>query len=178
MMEHQHTEAVSLPESLTEHAETEPWYEHDGTELFDDTLRDHLRRRFRQMNATDTEYSPVAHVGARTKIRSKDVEAFTHDLREAAQRWLGEYGPRLTAFGADNDEYDPLTNIGVVHVTREKPRKTVLAASYAVGNPVRVTSVKGKRQHILSVVRSFEQHSYHDHVVRPLFDEYNEKYPY
>lgn len=177
-MEHQHTEEVSLPESISDYILTEPWYEHDGTELFDETLRDHLRRRFRQMNATDTEYSPMAHIGERTKIRSKDVDAFRHDLREAAQRWLGEYGPRLTAFGASNEAGDPLTSLDVVRVTREKPRKTVLAASYAVGKPIPVDPVEKKRQEILSVVRSFEQHSYHENVVRPLFEEYHEKYPY
>ena len=153
------------------------WYEYQGDPLFNDTSIERLRERFRQMN--EYEWEPIATVKGsnshRTKIRTKDLDAFRADLTDAHDEWVAEYGEPLTAFG--NVMYgDQLTE--AVEVVEENPRKTIVAERYDAGRRAFLGGAKGKRQKILLPVRSFEQWLYHTEVVEPLFSKYHEKYPY
>lgn len=155
------------------------WYQYDGENLFDADAVDRLRDRFELMNDTDWEklFTVKGAGGPRTKIRTKDLDAFTEAVRDAEQAFVDEYGPQLTAFG--NRMYgEPVGEMGVVEITEENPRKTVVQANYNTGHRAFIGGADGKKQDILLPVRAFEQWAYHTEVVEPLFEEYHEKYPY
>jgi len=164
--------------NVTNHGD-ETWFEYSSEPLFDDETLDRIRRRFTEMR--DSDYERIATVKSsssyRTKIRTKDLDNFKDDLREARRQWVEEHGDRLTLFG--NAYYgDVLTEYEVVEVKEEKPRKTVVGAEYDASYSTGIGGAKYKKQQILLPIRSFEQWSYHTEVVEPLFEEYNEKYPY
>lgn len=153
------------------------WHEYDGEPLFDSWSR--ILRRFREMRNSD--YEKIATVKGsssfKTKIRSKDLESFKSDLEDARQSWIEDHGDRLTSFG--NTRYgDVLTEYKVVEVSESKPRKTVVRAQYKSGYRAFLGGEDGKRQSILLPIRDYEQWSYHNEVVEPLFEEYHGRYPY
>ena len=155
------------------------WFEHDGEQLFADDTIDRLYDRFAEMENRDWEklFTVKGDSGPRTKIRTKDIDAFIHDLEQDEQSWKDDHGDQLTAFG-QRRYGEPVGEMGVVEIAEQHPRKTVVGANYTTGHAVGVGGADGKRQDILIPVRSFEQWLFNTEVVEPLFDDYHERYPY
>lgn len=175
----QTTELPSKVERKIRNKDGDEWYEYDGEPLFDDEVLDRIRFRFSEMRSSD--YERIAHVKGSsrksTKIRTSDVEEFETDLQNARIQWIDTHGDRLTNFG--NAHYgEVLTDYEVVEIHEQKPRKTVLWAKFDAGRRAFVGGAKGKRQDILLPIRDYEQWSYHNEVVEPLFEQYHSLYPY
>jgi len=173
---------VKLPDKVDRNVTNrydDEWYEYDGEPLFSDENRERIERRFKQMR--NSEYESIAYVGGgthtKTKIRTKDKDEFVEELQTQLHQWRVDYGDFLTNIG--NSHYgEVLTSVKVVEIHEEKPRKTVLWAQYNAGQHVGVGGADYKKQKILLPIRDFEQWSYHNEVVKPLFEQYHEQYPY
>lgn len=153
------------------------WHQYDGEELFSEDALERVLARFEAMRNSDYE-SIVTVKGStttRTKIRTKDLDGFKQEIIERHNEWVEEHGEFLTEVG--NFAYgDPITP--VVGVDEENARKTVVKAQYKAGYSAFIGGAGGKKQDILLPIRNWEQWSYHNEVVKPVFDKYHEKYPY
>lgn len=159
--------------------DSDSWHEYDGEPLFDDSALNRLAVRFSEMKAHDYEklFTVKGSTGPRTKIRTKDLQAFREAVRRAEQAWIAEHGKPLTRFG--NTMYgDDVGEYGTIEVVEENARKTVVSAQYATGYKAFMGGADGKRQKIILPVRDYEQWAYHKEVVEPLFEQFHEKYPY
>jgi len=173
---------VKLPDKVDRNVTNrydDEWHEYDGEPLFSDENRERIERRFKQMR--DSDFEKIATVKGssthRTKIRTKDKDDFVSDLKESLQQWIDTHGDFLTTIG--NSYYgEVLTPMKVVEIHEEKPRKTVLWAQYQSGRQVGLGGSDYKKRQILLPIRDFEQWSYHNEVVKPLFEQYHEQYPY
>jgi len=125
----------------------------------------------------DKPFGVKGSSGSKTKIRTKDIDAFRAAISDAESDWVADHGPRLTTIG--NARYgEDVGDFGVVLTADENPRKTIVRSQYQTGYRAFIGGESGKRQDILLGVRAFEQYSYHTEVVEPVFERFHDKYPY
>jgi len=100
MSDHRSLVPRRIERKITNH-NGDGWDEYRGEPLFSDEDIERLYTRFRQMNETDWETIATVkgHNSHRTKIRTKDLDAFREELRKANRAWVAEHGPPLTTFG-------------------------------------------------------------------------------
>jgi hypothetical protein len=173
----QQTELPDKVERKVSNRNGDEWYEYDGEQLFSDDALDRIRNRFAEMREQDFEKIATVKGSSSTKskIRTKDLESFKEELRERHNQWVEEHGDPLTSFG-QRGYGEQLTQ--AIEISDENPRKTVVRADYNAGYRAFMGGEDGKKQDILLVIREYEQWSYQTEVVEPLFEKYNEKYPY
>jgi len=153
------------------------WFEYDGEPMFSDSALDRIKQRFEQMR--NHQWEKIAYVKGsnrtETKIRTKDLRQFKNELETQHNGWVEQYGQPLTRFG--NAAYGEVLTQAVT-IKDESARKTVVVSNYNAGYSVGMGGEKNKKQSILLPIREFEQWFYHNEVVKPLFEKYNDKYPY
>jgi hypothetical protein len=166
-MSSQRIDPDDLPRKVAyTHDDDSPWYEYDDEPLFGDHT-ELVRKIMANVTRSDDvgHYSPQNGFRESTKIRTKDRQAFEEQLIERFNN-VGEEQPFLTL--------DP----SVVDVREEGPRKTIVRFSPSFGRPAFLGGAKKARQDIILEIKRYECDRFWEEVAEPLFEQFNEKYPY
>lgn len=162
----QQTETSDMPRAIERFDDDDsPWYEHDGELLFGDDT-ELVRDKVQAMCESDYgRYSPKNGFSQRTKIRTTDSDEFTDELVER----LNECNETFI-FGEQFIER--------VDVHKKGPQRTDVSFRPSFGYPASLGGAAYRRNQILLEVKRYETDLFWNEILEPLFNEYNEKYPY
>lgn len=154
------------------------WYEYDGEPMWNDDTIDRVRERLQ--TAANTEWgrvsaSPKAAALGNTKdewTKSTKIKTEHADTFEVAVE------DKAKAVGEDINGWIVPELIPKPNVYEKGPVRTDVSVAYSMAHSVAMGGAAYKQQKIVKAVRDFEFWIYQTRVIEPLFNEFNEKYPY
>lgn len=152
------------PDPLPSHLNRgdDAWYEHDGEPLFKEDLIKQFEARFKEIDDYEDEIEQVS--GYRVTIQTKDVDAFETAID--------------TKFEQVGNDHEFLIKLPEPETRQEGLVKTIATVHYGRGYAAAMSGPTWKRNQILNPVRDYELWYYHEHVIRPVFDRFHDRYPY
>jgi len=159
-----HLKRKTPPGPLSNHLNRgdDAWYEYDGEPLFQEDLIKRLEERFKEIVDHEDEIEEVS--GYRGAIQTKDVDAFETAID--------------TKFEQVADDHEFLIKLPAPETRQKGPRKTIATIRYGRGRAAAMGGPTWKRNQILTPIRDYELWYYHEHVIKPVFDRFHDRYPY
>ena len=152
------------PDPLPSHLNRgdDAWYEYDGEPLFEDDLIERLEARFEEIVEHEDDIEQVSHY--QVSILTKDVDAFETTID--------------TKFEVVSNDHAFLVKLPAPETRQEGPQKTIATIHYDGGYAAAMGGPTWKRNKIIKPVRDYELWYYHEHVIKPVFDRFHDRYPY
>jgi len=152
------------PDPLPNHLNRgeDAWYEYDGEPLFEEELIERLEARFEKMVEHEDDTENISHY--RVTIQTKDVDAFETAID--------------TKFEQVADDHDFLVKLPAPETRERGPVKTIVTIHYGRGFAAAMGGPAWKRNKIIGPVRDYELWYFHEHVIKPVFDRFHDRYPY
>jgi hypothetical protein len=148
---------------------SDPWWKYKGEHLFPE-CPERVHDRVAELANSDIDvgrYSPRNQFRKTTKIRTKDQDAFDEALAEQIEEVEEDF------------EFLMLNKLQeAVDVHQKGERRTDVRFSPSFGRPAGLGGKPYYREKVTIEILRFEVEVFWKRVLEPVFEEFNEKYPY